>query len=45
MQPENDGCDNSSHTNVAVDEESEPMEHDDCNEFTIALCQLKYWPV
>ena len=25
-QPENDGCDNSSRTNVAVDEESEPME-------------------
>ena len=25
-QPENDGCDNSSRTNVAVDEDSEPME-------------------
>ena len=44
-QPENDGCDNSSHTNVAVDEESEPMElysiHFDSDEFTTALCQLK----
>ena len=39
-QPENDGCDNSSHTNVAVDEESEPMEHDDSDEFSTALCQL-----
>ena len=40
-QPENDVCDNSSHTNVAVDEESDPMEHDNSDEFTTALCQLK----
>ena len=44
-QPENDGCDNSSYTNVAVDEESEPMKrysiHADRDEFTTALCQLK----
>ena len=45
-QSENDGCcDNSSYTNVAVDEESEPMEqysiHADRHEFTTALCQLK----
>ena len=38
-QPEDDGCDNSSHTNA--DEESEPMEHDDGDEFSTALCQLK----
>ena len=40
-QPQTDGCDNSNHTNVAVDEESEPMEHDDSDEFTTVLCQLK----
>ena len=40
-QPQNDGCDNSNHTNVAVDEESDPMEHGDNDEFTTALCQLK----
>ena len=44
-QPENDGCDHSTHTNVAVDKESEPMKHysiqADRDEFTTALFQLK----